>query len=88
MDVRPKRTLFSTYRPVKTEPATEFDREEHTYIEPCPSALSTLSMFIGDHRKFQENFLAPPKSVQAEGDDEEDEEEEAGEINSQDSGKE
>ncbi|XP_039449213.1 general transcription factor 3C polypeptide 1 [Culex pipiens pallens] len=87
MDVRPKRTLFSTYRPVKTEPATEFDREEHTYIEPCPSALSTLSMFIGDHRKFQENFLAPPKNVQAEGDDEEDEEE-AGEINSQDSDKE
>lgn len=56
-----KAKAFLHYLPAKTELATEFDREEHTHIEPCPSTLSTLFMFISDHRKFQKDFLAPTR---------------------------
>lgn len=62
MEVRQKRTLFSTYRPVKVAIATEFDRDECTYVEATSNALSTLTTLIGDYRKFQEDFLTLPKS--------------------------
>ncbi|XP_055636014.1 general transcription factor 3C polypeptide 1 [Toxorhynchites rutilus septentrionalis] len=64
MEVRQKKTLFSNYRPVKIEKATEFHREEHTYVEATPNALTTLTMFIGDYGKFQTDFMASPKYVE------------------------
>lgn len=42
--------------------ATEFDREDCTYIETMANALSTLTLFIGDYPKFQEDFLSPIKA--------------------------
>ncbi|XP_062533981.1 general transcription factor 3C polypeptide 1 [Armigeres subalbatus] len=62
MEVRKKKTLFSTYRPVKVGVATEFDGDECTYVETSANALSTLTALIGDYPKFQEEFLSPLKS--------------------------
>lgn len=45
------------------EKATEFHREEHTYVEATSNAFTTLTMYIGDYSKFQEDFLSPPKVV-------------------------
>ncbi|XP_019546939.3 general transcription factor 3C polypeptide 1 [Aedes albopictus] len=62
MEVRQKKSIFSTYRPVKVATATEFDHDEYTYVETTANALSTLTTLIGDYRKFQDDFLSPPKS--------------------------
>ncbi|XP_058461806.1 general transcription factor 3C polypeptide 1 [Malaya genurostris] len=63
MEVPKKQTLFTTYHPVTIHSATELDLDTQCYVEAAPYALTTLTAFIGDYPKFQEDFLAPPKST-------------------------
>uniref|UniRef100_A0A182P3V1 Uncharacterized protein n=1 Tax=Anopheles epiroticus TaxID=199890 RepID=A0A182P3V1_9DIPT len=56
-----KKTIFSVYSPATV--ATEFLPDEHTYVEVATDALSTLSLCIGDHRKYGQDFYDPSRNT-------------------------
>ncbi|XP_050071760.1 general transcription factor 3C polypeptide 1 [Anopheles maculipalpis] len=54
-----KKTIFSVFSPVTVVPPTEFLPDEQTFVEVVPDALSTLSLCIGENRKYVHDIFDP-----------------------------
>ncbi|XP_052902884.1 general transcription factor 3C polypeptide 1 [Anopheles moucheti] len=58
MQANIKKTIFSIYTPVTVVPATEFLPDEQTFVDVAPDALSTLSLCIGENRKYAQDLIS------------------------------
>ncbi|XP_053679804.1 general transcription factor 3C polypeptide 1 [Anopheles nili] len=56
MECQLKKTIFSVFKPIGIVPPTEFAPDEKTFVESAPDALSTLSLCIGENRKYAQDF--------------------------------
>uniref|UniRef100_A0A182VZZ0 Uncharacterized protein n=1 Tax=Anopheles minimus TaxID=112268 RepID=A0A182VZZ0_9DIPT len=56
-----KKTIFSVFSKVTVVPVTEFLSDDQTYVDVAPDALSTLSLCIGDNRKYAQDIYDPIK---------------------------
>ncbi|KFB46014.1 AGAP002656-PA-like protein [Anopheles sinensis] len=63
MECKQPATLFSVPKPTRIVAATEFSPEEQTFIEPSPNALSTLSLCIGESRKYTQDLYDPVRKL-------------------------
>ncbi|XP_058129819.1 general transcription factor 3C polypeptide 1 [Anopheles ziemanni] len=63
MERKQPATLFSVPQPSRIVVATEFSPEEQTFIEPSPNALSTLSLCIGESRKYTQDLYDPVRKL-------------------------
>uniref|UniRef100_A0A4Y0BL14 Uncharacterized protein n=1 Tax=Anopheles funestus TaxID=62324 RepID=A0A4Y0BL14_ANOFN len=59
MECTVKKTIFTVYSSVTVVPATEFLPDEQTYVDVAPDALSTLSLCIGENRKYCQDIYDP-----------------------------
>uniref|UniRef100_A0A182Q4G9 Uncharacterized protein n=1 Tax=Anopheles farauti TaxID=69004 RepID=A0A182Q4G9_9DIPT len=61
MECTMKKTIFSVFTPASIVPPSEFVPDEQTYVEVLPDALSTLTLCIGENRKYAQGFYDPSR---------------------------
>ncbi|XP_041762440.1 general transcription factor 3C polypeptide 1 [Anopheles merus] len=61
MQYTAKKTIFSVYSPTAVVPPSEFLPDEQTYVEVATDAMSTLSLCIGENRKYGQDIYDPTR---------------------------
>uniref|UniRef100_A0A182JTU3 Uncharacterized protein n=1 Tax=Anopheles christyi TaxID=43041 RepID=A0A182JTU3_9DIPT len=56
-----KKSIFSSYSPVTVVPPSEFLPDNQTYVEVATDAMSTLSLCIGENRKYGQDIYDPTR---------------------------